>query len=250
MHSTSFYFIDMLSVTANPFAPQVQQPTYMSAFPVDYGNIVNTPCQSAIMPTSLLAVSDTVQRRSSRPSTLLSSDSLLAVRLQQEELWKPTKVKHNKLTSNYSVFAAHAAQDSAHRLSESQASGSAHKLSSHSSVLQVGTVTISLTKKRLHQDGKILRKASYAKRSAKPVAKRLKSGDRRPKFASVGPLLLQPHPRSRKARKTIDGCWPCSMPIRDTSFRENSRFFYADVFKDEARALRVNGFPIHNGMLR
>jgi hypothetical protein len=36
----------------------------------------------------------------------------------------------------------------------------------------------------------------------------------------------------------------CSFP---RSFRENSRFFYSDVFKDEARALRVNGFPIQHG---
>ena len=32
------------------------------------------------------------------------------------------------------------------------------------------------------------------------------------------------------------------------SFRENSRFFYGEVFRDEARAMRINGFPIRDGM--
>jgi hypothetical protein len=64
-------------------------------------------------------------RRSSRPSSLLSSDSLLAARLQQEELWKPimpipahalcarlsqaSKVKHHMPVPMDSVFSAHAA---------------------------------------------------------------------------------------------------------------------------------------------
>jgi hypothetical protein len=60
-------------------------------------------------------------RRSSRPSSLLSSDSLLAARLQQEELWKPikpshalglcqpSKVKDRMLAPMNSVFSAHAA---------------------------------------------------------------------------------------------------------------------------------------------
>lgn len=217
----------------------------MSAFPLQYATGESAPWQSAMIPTTLLASNDTVQRRSSRPSTLLSCDSLLAVRLQQEELWKPTKVKHSKTASNVSVFAAHAAHDSLHPLSDSRTSRHMPNINSHNSLPQVETTATSLTKRRLHSQATICPKAPRVKDSVKPVAKLLKSGERRLKFTSVAPVLLQPRQQSRKPRKRFDG-WPCSLPIRDTSFRENSRFFYADVFKDEARALRVNGFPIHD----
>jgi hypothetical protein len=238
----------MHSTTANLFAPHIQQPICMSAFPLQYATGESAPWQSAMIPTTLLASNDTVQRRSSRPSTLLSCDSLLAVRLQQEELWKPTKVKHSKTASNVSVFAAHAAHDSLHPLSDSRTSRHMPNINSHNSLPQVETTATSLTKRRLHSQATICPKAPRVKDSVKPVAKLLKSGERRLKFTSVAPVLLQPRQQSRKPRKRFDG-WPCSLPIRDTSFRENSRFFYADVFKDEARALRVNGFPIHDGIL-
>jgi hypothetical protein len=69
-------------------------------------------------------------RRSSRPSSLLSSDSLLAVRLQQEELWKPSKAKHYMPAPMNSVFSAHAANGATHMPPASAGMPENHFLSS------------------------------------------------------------------------------------------------------------------------
>jgi hypothetical protein len=231
----------MLSATTNPFAPQTQQS--MAADLPHYVSGEHIPRQIANTTTSILASSDTVQRRSSRPSTLLSCDSLLAVRLQQEELWKPAKVRHNKSAPSYSVFSAHAAHNAEHLLHDTHASG-ARPYVDLPHGLPLVEPAIALKSERLQVHSKVSRKPARPKVSHKPVSKRAKADERMPSFASVAPILLQPRRRIRKPRKSVDN-WPLSLPFRDASFRENSRFFYADVFKDEARALRVNGFPIH-----
>jgi hypothetical protein len=70
------------------------------------------PALKALIPKPISGIE--MARRSSRPSSLLSSDSLLAVRLQQEELWKPSKAKRYMPAPMNSVFSAHAANGATH----------------------------------------------------------------------------------------------------------------------------------------
>ena len=78
--------------------------SFLPAQPLCWNGDVQS--KSFVVPTMFPARTETVQRRSSRPSSLISSDSLLAVRLQQEEFWKSRKPNHPKSVPSADVFAA------------------------------------------------------------------------------------------------------------------------------------------------
>ncbi len=174
--------------------------------------------ETFVSPTVFPASTETVKRRSSRPSSLISSDSLLAVRLQQEEFWKPPKLKHPKSVPSAAVFAAHASViHPLHSPAEATAP-SKHDASAHH---PWHAPAVTSGKDPLILQGKV---ASRPSQNAHPIVigkrfpklKNPNPGKRRSKFKSPAPPLSQSKKSSQKPRKAVDD-WPSLMPKKSVN---------------------------------
>ncbi len=202
----------MLSTASSPFIRQMEHPAIFGgmsvpAFPVDLGASANVHFHSLTSPMSFLAGNDTVQRRSSRPSSMLSCDSLLAVRLQQEELWKPAKAKHQKPIPNYSVFSAHASlSDAAPVLHNSAGPGIKPKQKSSTHLPPLEPVVDCSDLSRHSFQNKVSFQRPRPSVAQKPVLQRRKYVKRGPKVTSSSPLLSQSLTTRRKPRNGHQNC--------------------------------------------
>ena len=189
---------------------------------LDLGASGNGQFHSLMLPTSLLESSSTVQRRSSRPSSILSCDSLLAVRLQQEELWRPAKVKNPKPAPNFTVFSAHAASDSTALLHSFPVPGSKLKCKSSATVPSLEPAFHSIDSRRTESQSEVHRKRSRLNASQDAAVTLPKYGKRSSNFTSSAPLLFHSRKRSRQPRKVIqDG--PSSFPVSNKAAQHARR---------------------------
>jgi hypothetical protein len=180
--------------------------------PLDLGASGNCQFHSLMLPTSLLESSSTVQRRSSRPSSILSCDSLLAVRLQQEELWRPAKVKNHKPAPSFPVFSAHAASESTALLHSCPGPGSKLKCKSSATVPSLEPASDSIGFGSNPSQNEVHRKRSRLNVSQDAAVTLPKNGKRASKFASSAPLLFHSCKRSRQPRKVVQDA-PSSFPV-------------------------------------
>ncbi len=224
----------MLSTASNPFILQMEHTAIFGglsapAFPVDPGTSAAVHFHSLTSPMSFLAGSDTVQRRSSRPSSMLSCDSLLAVRLQQEELWRPAKAKHQKPAPNCGVFSAHAALSDAAPVLHTSAGSRfkpKQKSSTHLPPLESAVDCADFSKESFQNNVSSKRiRPSVAK---KPVSQRPKYGKRVPKAASSLPPLSLSRTRRSKPRNG-DQDWP-ALFSKKTVHSQRKRVYYERLF--------------------
>jgi hypothetical protein len=216
----------MLGGAANPFFHRMEpaasfESTSLPAFPVDLSASMHAQCPGFISPTSFLAGSDTVQRRSSRPSSMLSCDSLLAVRLQQEELWRPARVKQHKPALDFPLFSAHAASVPTPLLHVSAASGTKHKqrLTTNLPLPELAVNCPDFPMKPLQEKTK--RARSHIPN--KSVAKRPTYHKPGPNVASSAPVLLHSCFSSRKPRGSAEYC-----SVSDHTFQHKLRPVYQE----------------------
>ncbi len=216
----------MLGGAANPFFHRMEhtasfESASLPVFPVDLSASMHAQCPSFISPTSFFAGSDTVQRRSSRPSSMLSCDSLLAVRLQQEELWRPARAKQHKPVFGFPFFSAHAASDPASLLHASAASGAKHK----QKIITTPPLPV-LAVNRPDFPMKPLQEKNRLARSHNPnkaVAKRPTYRKAAPKVTSSAPVLLHSRLSSCNPRRSAEYC-----AVSDHMFRHKMKPVYQE----------------------